>query len=65
MFEEELEKAQDTLSKQQLKEQQHKEKIQGLLEKADPFRVGWTFDPHEIVFQWNLSSVPEKSRFSD
>lgn len=38
VFEEELEKAQDTLSKQQLKEQQHKEKIQGLLEKADPFR---------------------------
>ena len=40
VFEEEVEKAQDALSKQQLKEQQHKEKIQSLLEKADPFRVG-------------------------
>lgn len=39
VFEEELEKAQNELSKQQLKDQQLKEKIQSLLEKADPFRV--------------------------
>lgn len=44
VVEEETEKAQDELSKQQLKEQQHKEKIQSLLEKADPFRT----QQHEI-----------------
>jgi len=38
VMEEEMEKAQDALNKQQLKEQQHKEKIQSLLEKADPLR---------------------------
>lgn len=37
--EEEAEKAHDELSKQQLKETQLREKIQSLLEKADPFRV--------------------------
>lgn len=36
--EEEAEKAHDELSKQQLKETQLREKIQSLLEKADPFR---------------------------
>ena len=39
VVEEETEKAHDELSKQQLKETQLREKIQSLLEKADPFRV--------------------------
>lgn len=47
VFEEELEKAQNELSKQQLKDQQLKEKIQSLLEKADPFRS----QQHEIEVQ--------------
>ena len=37
--EEDLDNVRDALSKQQLKETQHKEKIQSLLEKADSFRV--------------------------
>lgn len=45
VIEEEVEEAQNVLSKQQLKEQQHKEKIQSLLEKADPFRVCINPDP--------------------
>ncbi|XP_078372643.1 structural maintenance of chromosomes protein 6-like [Oculina patagonica] len=47
VVEEEAEKAQDELSKQQLKETQHREKIQSLLEKADPFRN----QQHEIEVQ--------------
>lgn len=37
-LEEEVEKVQDAMSKQQLKEQQHKEKTQSLLEKAEAYR---------------------------
>lgn len=37
-LEEEVEKVQDAMSKQQLKEQQHKEKTRSLLEKAEAYR---------------------------
>ena len=36
---EDIEKVKDSLSKQQLKEAQHKEKTQSLVEKAESFRV--------------------------
>ena len=38
-LEEDSEKVKDALSKQQLKEAQHKEKTQSLVEKAESFRV--------------------------
>ena len=35
----EFEQARDAVSEQEQRSDQHKEKIQSLLEKADPFRV--------------------------
>ena len=39
----ELEQAHTELNKQQLKEAEHKEKIQNLLDKAEPLRVSTHF----------------------
>ena len=50
---EEIEKVKDSLSKQQLKEAQHKEKTQSLVEKAESFRV-------RINNEQSLISVREK-----
>ena len=47
-LEEDSEKVKDALSKQQLKEGQHKEKTQSLVEKAESFRVRIE-DEHSLI----------------
>ena len=49
-----MEKVQDAMSKQQLKEQQHKEKTQSLLEKAEAYRV-------RMLWSFAFISSPENS----